>query len=114
MQPRNVSGAWTMQQSNGWRVDVSLVQNGATLSGTATTMSGHSMDNDTAQELDGTVSDTQFSLNITWSSARGRYEGTFQADDSLSGVTFDIQHPDSQATWFSAFDKKFPIAAPSA
>lgn len=53
-------------------------------------------------------------MNITWSSARGRYEGTFQADDSLSGVTFDVQHPDSQATWFSAFDKKFPIAAPSA
>jgi hypothetical protein len=49
-------------------------------------------------------------LNITWPQARGRYEGTFQPDGTLTGVTFDVQHPSSQATWFGGFDKKFPAA----
>jgi hypothetical protein len=47
-------------------------------------------------------------LDITWSNARGRYEGTFHPDGTLTGITFDIQHPQSQATWFCDFGKKFP------
>jgi hypothetical protein len=103
---RNVSGTWTIEQSNGWRTDVTLTQNGSELSGTARTSAGE--DEDFSQELDGTVSDTNFALNITWPQARGRYEGTFQPDGTLTGVTFDVQHPSSQATWFGGFDKKFP------
>ena len=83
-----------------------LTQNGSELSGTAQT--SHGLDEDFSQELDGTVSDTNFALNITWPQARGRYEGTFQPDGTLTGVTFDVQHPSSQATWFGGFDKKFP------
>jgi hypothetical protein len=108
MAPRNVSGTWTIEQSNGWRTDVTLTQNGSELSGTARTSAG--LDEDFSQELDGTVSGTNFALNITWPQARGRYEGTFQPDGTLTGVTFDVQHPSSQATWFGGFDKKFPAA----
>ena len=33
---RDVSGSWTIQQSNGWRTDVTLTQNGSELSGDRT------------------------------------------------------------------------------
>jgi hypothetical protein len=105
MATRNVSGTWTIEQSNGWHTDVDLTQNGSQLSGTAHTWAGEA--EDWAQELDGTVSETNFALNLTWSNARGRYEGTFQPDGTLTGVTFDVQHPTSQATWFVHFEKKF-------
>jgi hypothetical protein len=60
MAPRNVSGTWTIEQSNGWRTDVTLTQNGSELSGTARTSAG--LDEDFSQELDGTVSGTNFAL----------------------------------------------------
>ena len=107
MATRDVSGSWTIQQSNGWRADVNLMQNGSSLSGSADAMGGG--DQMHAQELGGTVSDTHFSLTVTWPQSRGRYEGTFSPDGTLTGVTFDVQHPNSQATWFAGFDKKFRL-----
>jgi hypothetical protein len=106
MAARDASGVWTIQQSNGWRADVTLTQNGSELSGSAHTFSGEEEDN--SRELEGSVFDTGLVLDITWSNARGRYEGTFHPDGTLTGITFDIQHPQSQATWFCDFGKKFP------
>jgi hypothetical protein len=99
MAPRIVSGEWVTAQSNGRRTFVALAQNGTVLSGTAQTFNGG--DEDSSLELVGTVSDANLELDITWSGARGRYEGTFQPDGTLTGITSDIQHPESQATWFS-------------
>jgi hypothetical protein len=108
MAPRDASGQWTIQQSNGWRVDVTLTQQSAELTGSAFTFNDG--DEDNSRELEGTVFDTGLVLDITWSNARGRYEGTFHPDGTLTGVTFDIQHPQSQATWFCDFGKRFPPA----
>ncbi|MEV4002922.1 hypothetical protein [Actinomadura sp. NPDC049753] len=30
---------------------------------------------------------------------RGRYDGSLGGDRRLSGITFDLNHPSSQATW---------------
>jgi hypothetical protein len=60
-----------------------------------------------SMEAHGTVSEHDFLLTISWpNGTRGRYSGTFQADDFLAGTTVDLQHPQSQASWIS--DRTFP------
>ena len=65
----------------------------------------------------GFVVGDRFSFVIDWTSgSRGEYDGPFTDDGTglgrLSGVTFDLTNPQSQATWFSERffrkDRPFP------
>ena len=55
----------------------------------------------------GRIDGNSFVFTVDWhnNGSGGRYEGTFDPEGHLSGVTFDLEHPGSQATWFTtAFD----------
>jgi hypothetical protein len=98
----NVSGEWRLFQNNGWIVDFDLNQNGTLLSGDADTKpaaGGTSIDGDIES---GSVSGNLFTLTIKWKNGpKGQYNGTFGADGRLSGQTFDLANPLSQALWVS-------------
>ena len=51
--------------------------------------------------LSGALSGNSFEFVVAWpNGSEGQYTGNFDAGGNLSGVTFDIAHPTSQATWF--------------
>jgi hypothetical protein len=48
----------------------------------------------------GEVSDSQFLFTITWNNGtKGQYNGNFGLSGRLTGITFDLNHPEVQATW---------------
>ncbi|MGB8943030.1 MAG: hypothetical protein WCD21_22740 [Streptomyces sp.] len=50
----------------------------------------------------GSVDGSNISFTIGWSNGlRGRCVGSLGLDRRLSGATFDLTHPGSQATWFT-------------
>jgi hypothetical protein len=59
--------------------------------------------------VDGQIEDDRFVVTVEWgeSGASGRYSGRRDIDGTLSGVTFDLLNPASQATWFVP-DRTFP------
>jgi hypothetical protein len=98
----SVDGRWTITQSNGFQVifdidqrdDGELRGSGAIVGGIEASGEGR---------LDGAA----FVFTVDWNNdgSGGRYEGQFDPEGHLSGVTFDLAHPQSQATWFTtAFD----------
>ncbi|MBA2518521.1 MAG: hypothetical protein H0V24_02540 [Chloroflexia bacterium] len=97
----NVDRNWALHQSNGAVVSLSLVQAGTNISsGTAS----HS--NVSSQSVTGSVNGDFLFLSIDWNNSTfGEYHGRFSPDGRLSGITFDVQNPGSQATW--AADKRF-------
>jgi hypothetical protein len=51
--------------------------------------------------LSGALSGSSFEFTVAWpNGSTGQYTGNFDAGGHLSGVTFDVAHPTSQATWF--------------
>ncbi len=50
----------------------------------------------------GRVSGNSFEATVDWEAGPvGRYVGTFNSDGRLTGQTFDLANPSSQATWFT-------------
>ena len=98
----DVSGEWRVFQNNGWIVDLDMNQDGTQLGGDADThpaAGGGSTDGDI---VSGSVSGNQFTMTINWANGpRGQYNGTFGADGRLSGHSFDLANPLSQALWVS-------------
>lgn len=107
---RDVSGQWLIRQGNGFIVTVKVIQDERQqLTGSAAFFAGSGNDRHEVQssEIDGSVSDTDFVMNISWNDGtRGRYVARFEPDGILTGETFDQMHPTSQATWES--DRTFP------
>lgn len=95
---RNMQGQWTITQSNGFEVVFILFQerDGA-LHGSARVIGGREANGR------GRVSGDSFSFTVDWfgNGRGGRYTGQFDAAGHLSGTTFDLDHPTSQATWFA-------------
>jgi hypothetical protein len=91
----NAGGVWPLYQSNGAVVTMNVVQDPAgTLYGTATF--GSTVGTIQSGAADG----TSIYFTIGWSNrSLGRYTGNLGPDRRLSGYTFDINHPSSQATW---------------
>jgi hypothetical protein len=94
---RDVSGSWEIQQSNmpdGPRVRFNIQQIGTTIIG------GASFGGTSGSGI-GQVGDNSFLYTVTWSGGEsvGEYTGTFQPNGRLSGFSFDIKNPASQATW---------------
>ncbi|MES9539434.1 hypothetical protein [Actinomadura sp. NPDC000600] len=93
----NAGGTYRLFQSNGATPQVNVTQDGSgRLFGTA------SGDNAVGTIEEGAVEGTSISFTIGWSNgSRGRYIGSLGSDRRLTGTTFDLAHPTSQATWFT-------------
>ena len=100
-----VGGIWDISQSNGFRVNMNVTQNGEHLSAQATQM-GHGI---TSTSAEGTVTGGHFDMTIDWpNGTRGRYTGDFKQghfggpnQGHLEGRTVDLLHPGSSASWQS-------------
>ncbi|MGI5205567.1 hypothetical protein ACQEU6_28800 [Spirillospora sp. CA-108201] len=93
----NASGVYQLFQSNGAAPRVNVTQDaGGRLFGSASF-------SDTVGTIEeGAVEGTGISFTIGWSNgSRGRYVGSLGSDRRLTGTTFDLTHPSSQATWFT-------------
>ncbi|GHI40660.1 hypothetical protein [Streptomyces violascens] len=90
-------GTWMLYQSNGPVVTLNLTQDGSgQLYGSASCCGSVVGTIEYGAAVDG----TSISFTIAWSNgSRGRYTGSLGADRRLSGFTFDLNNPSSQATW---------------
>ncbi|MGP3688046.1 hypothetical protein ACTVZO_25700 [Streptomyces sp. IBSNAI002] len=93
----NAGGIWTIYQSNA-TVTVNLTQDGnGYLFGTVT--SGNTSG---TLESGGRVDGEKIYFVVSWNHGpRGRYTGERGPDRRLSGTTYDLNNPNSQATWRS-------------
>jgi hypothetical protein len=100
----NVKGTWIAHQSNGANVTFNLDRQDLLLTGSASVSPGGAQ----SQTLNGRISDTQFLVTVKWNAnSTGEYNGTFGIDGRLTGHTFDVNNPSSQAFWFS--DRGFSL-----
>jgi hypothetical protein len=104
----NVDGIWELVQSNAFRVRVDIAQSrdpsGALadggLHGAAKELNPAGVELAEAN-LSGALNGSSFEFTVAWpNGSTGQYTGNFDAGGHLSGVTFDVAHPTSQATWF--------------
>lgn len=94
----NAAGTWTLNQSNGYTVTLTLTQDSA---GNLYGYAASAPDGLSGRIEDGSmVNGTSIVFVIGWSSGIwGKYTGSLNADRTLSGNTEAIQHPWVQATW---------------
>ena len=99
MSEYRVAGRWDAHQSNGFHVIFEIGQHpddGQDLVGSAT------LDDGTTGGGSGRVEGDEFHFRVEWPNGSvGVYDGRFNAEGVISGVSFDETHPESQATWFS-------------
>jgi hypothetical protein len=104
----NVDGVWSLVQSNGFVVTVDIAQprdpNGHFADGPlngAAKIPGL-FDLPIAEtNLTGMLRGDDFEFRADWpNETKGQYEGRFDPVGRLSGITFDLANPGSQATWF--------------
>jgi hypothetical protein len=105
-------GQWVAHQSNGFDVNFDLhVGNGQDSNGQIRPLvNGQAQSNGQIGDVrEGFLTDTEFNVVVSWRGGpRGEYFANFGTDGRLRGLTRDIDHPQSQATWFS--DRQFPRA----
>ncbi|NDU75413.1 hypothetical protein GWI34_22710 [Actinomadura sp. DSM 109109] len=91
----NAGGIYTIFQSRGGNVQVNVTQDGAGR------LFGSAVSGSTVGTIEtGLVNGFTIFFVIGWSNGtRGRYDGSLGADRRLSGITFDLSNPSSQATW---------------
>lgn len=91
----SAQGRWQFIQSNVGAVTMNVTQDGnGRLFGTVSSSGGVG----TIEE--GSVQGPNIFFTVGWSfGARGRYIGSLGPDRRLSGTTFDLNDPSSQATW---------------
>ncbi|MEU5237611.1 hypothetical protein ACH4UR_18195 [Streptomyces lydicus] len=96
----NVGGIWTVYQSNSSNATLSVTQDAqGKLTGIARTGS-----TTTGTIEQGFVDGSYIYFVIAWSDgSKGRYIGSRGTDGRLSGVTSDLAHPSSQATWYTTW-----------
>ncbi|MEU8686615.1 hypothetical protein [Streptomyces sp. NPDC048611] len=96
----NVGGFWTIYQSNSANATLAVTQDAqGNLTGTA--RAGSSTTGTIEQ---GFVDGNFIYFVIAWSDgSKGRYIGSRGSDGSLSGVSTDLTHPTSQATWYTTW-----------
>jgi hypothetical protein len=100
-----VDGEWDIVQDNGFRVRVIVSQEQDRLSAFAS----HSNGSVQSTAAAGFVRGPDFDMTITWDNGtRGQYTGHFSHGPFtappigfLKGRTKDLNHPESQAGWFS-------------
>jgi hypothetical protein len=92
---RDVRGTWNIHQSNGFTVTVQVDDEDADGSFTGNGDIGGGAQNITLTDTRAT--DNEFTMQM----GRGRYVGRFDFQGRLTGQTFDVQAPHSQANWHS-------------
>lgn len=105
-----VGGSLIMKQGNGYIVECSINQIGQNLTGFCT----HSNRRVRSTEAIGSVYGDTFDFTITWNNGtRGRYIGKLESgfftssyEGILKGTTYDLNNPNSNATW-EVFDRVF-------
>jgi hypothetical protein len=95
----NVTGTWSLGQSNGSTTTVTFIQDSAgNLTGTATATGGLTGTVETGAQVDGTF----IIFTIDWSNAeKGEYTGALQSNHTLYGNTVALTNTASQATWYT-------------
>ena len=103
----HIDHEWDLAQSNGFTVRMLIGQardaNGhltdGSFKGSARIVhGGHPME---ANIEEGRLNGDELAFKVRWpSGAMGQYIGRFDGSGHLTGVTFDVAHPHSQATWF--------------
>ena len=99
----NISGHWYITQDNGYTVDVSMDQDGASL----TAVCSHSNGSVRCDAAAGTVTGNSFILTIPWNNGtRGEYTGALEAghftaanQGILKGHTKDLNNTSSHCNW---------------
>jgi hypothetical protein len=93
----NVSGAWSISQSNGFFITFIVRQEHDTLTGTADNGSG-------PVPVVGTMHDNQLTMTVSWTwGGAGRYTATMSPSGLLAeGFTQNLSMPASTATWNTA------------
>ncbi|CAN5352677.1 hypothetical protein BH11PSE14_BH11PSE14_09120 [soil metagenome] len=100
----NVTGPWTISQSNGTTVRMNLEQNGTHLQGVGE-YSYYNNDNHKVQTIGGPVDGYLEQGNLVrvtayWSnSSAGMYTGQVEADGSMNGFAVDKNDPGNKATF---------------
>jgi hypothetical protein len=113
----DVSGQWTLEQSNGATVSMNLRQNGTSLTGTAAHTNasvgkgggipGFESFGVNGARVEGAVSGNiagnDFYAEISWDGGKlvGVYRGKVAPQGRLEGTTYDKAKTSSKATWFS-------------
>ncbi|MES9609853.1 hypothetical protein [Actinomadura sp. NPDC000929] len=94
----NAAGVYTIFQSRGGNIQVNVTQDGAGR------LFGSAVYGSTAGTIEtGSVDGFNIFFIIGWfNGTRGRYDGSLGGDRRLSGITVDLNHPGSQATWFTS------------
>lgn len=88
------AGVWSIFQSNGPVVKVTLDQNGEALSGSAVYDGGN------GTVTSGNVTNDEFFISVEWTrSSHGQYHGRFGNDGAITGITYDLNSPGNSATW---------------
>jgi hypothetical protein len=100
------SGSWLAHQSNRWNVIFNLDQTpDGKLSGSADATpldAGNGMHGELHAEDNSRVQGNSVIITVHWDQgSRGQYVGNFDLAGRLVGNSFDLEHPSSQATWFS-------------
>jgi hypothetical protein len=90
----NVSGTWSISQSNGFSITFIIEQKQDALTGTADNGSG-------PVPVVGTLRDNQLAMTVSWASGgTGRYTATMSPSGQLiEGFTQNLSMPSSTATW---------------
>ena len=90
----NVSGTWSISQTNGFYITFILQQKQDALTGTANNGSG-------TVPVFGSMHDNQLAMTVSWASGgAGRYTATMNPSGSLiEGFTHNLSMPSSTATW---------------
>ena len=95
---RDINGQWTLTQSNGFEVMFDIVEESdGRLRGSGQVIGG------VEANASGQLIGNAFVYTVDWDNngRGGQYSGTFDAQGRLSGVTFEVDDPRNQFTWFA-------------
>jgi hypothetical protein len=109
--PWNVSGTFTVVQTNGYSPQFTLTQSGTQVTGSVKYNQGLADTNGTVM---GTMIGSGFNMTVTWIgiNAIGIYSGAMDPRGHLSGASYDRVTPSSRASWSSSRTFGCQAAAP--
>lgn len=95
----DMSGEWTFVQSNNTSPVFKLMQTRSGLQGSASYGAGPFA---VSGSVDGTIKGDSFEVTAYWNNeTTGVYSGTINPQGRITGRTYDAQHPNVMANWYS-------------
>jgi hypothetical protein len=104
----NLAGSRSIDQGNGFHLELSLKQDGETLSGTAwygeiTRNAEETYETNRDAGVGGHIDGAKVDFEVQWTGGQvGVYSGGIDAQGRLSGSTYDRAHPGKHIAWHSA------------